>query len=79
MGVPLMLQEADARRIESLKKRIGARTKVDVVRAGLDMLEQAAERAERIRRWERAVQLVSSESCRALREFQGHSRLARVD
>lgn len=79
MGVPLMLQEDDARRIESLKKRIGVRTKVDVVRAGLDMLERAAERTERIRRWERAVRLVGSESRRALRDFQSHSRLARVD
>ena len=79
MGVPLMLQEGDARRIESLKKRIGVRTKVDVVRAGLDMLEREAERAERIRRWERAVRLVGGESRRAVRDFQGHSRLARVD
>ena len=79
MGVPLMLQEDDARRIESLKKRIGARTKVDVVRAGLDLLERAAERAERARRWERAVRLVGGESRRALRDFPKHNRLALIE
>ena len=78
MGVPLMLQEDDARRIESLKKRIGVRTKVDVVRAGLDMLERAAERAERVQRWERAVRLAGGESRRALRDFRKHNRVSRI-
>ena len=38
MGKPLMLQEADAERIETRKKRLGARTKIDVVRSALDLL-----------------------------------------
>ncbi len=48
MGKPLMLQEADAERIESLKKRLGARTKIEVVRSALDLLERDAERARRV-------------------------------
>lgn len=79
MGRPLMLQEADASRIESLKKRLGARTKIDVVRSALDLLERDAERAERIARWRKAVKLVAGESRAVLREFQRHSRLARLD
>lgn len=79
MGVPLMLQPADARRIESLKKRLGARSKVDVVRTALDMLERDAERAERVQRWERAVRLAAAESRRASRDFRKHSRLKRID
>jgi len=67
MGVPLMLQEADARRIEALKKRIGARTKVEVVRTALDMLERDAERTARVVRWERAVRLAARTSRRAIR------------
>ena len=79
MGKPLMLQEADADRIETLKKRLGARTKIQVVRSALDLLERDAERAERVVRWRKAVKLVQPESRRVLREFQRHSRLRRLD
>ena len=50
MGVPVMLQEADAQRIELLKNRLGARSKVEVVRRALDLLERDAERTDRVRR-----------------------------
>jgi len=79
MGKPLMLQEADAERIETLKKRLGARTKIQVVRSALDLLERDAERAERMARWRKAVKLVQPESRRVLQEFQRHSRLRRLD
>jgi hypothetical protein len=79
MGKPLMLQEADADRIETLKKRLGARTKIQVVRSALDLLERDAERAERVVRWRKAVKLVQPESRRVLRDFQRHSRLRRLD
>ena len=78
MGVPLMLQEKDAQRIEALKERLGARTKVEVVRTALDVLERQAERAERVTRWERAVRLARGESRRALKDFRKHSRLKRM-
>ena len=79
MGKPLMLQEADAERIETLKQRMGARTKIEVVRSALDLLERSTERGERVRRWERAVKLVAGESRAVQREFQRHSRLRRLD
>jgi len=79
MGKPLMLQEADAVRIEGLKKRLGARTKIQVVRSALELLERSAERAERVVRWQRAARLVVRESRHLLREFQRHSRLRRLD
>lgn len=79
MGKPLMLQEADAERIESLKKRLGARTKIEVVRSALDLLEQDAERVERVARWRKAVGVVARESRAALRDFRPHSRLRRLD
>jgi hypothetical protein len=34
-----MLQVADAERIEALKRRLDARTKIDVVRRALDLLD----------------------------------------
>lgn len=79
MGKLLMLQEADDARIVSLKKRLRARTKIEVVRSALDLLERDAERAERIARWRKAAGLVARESKVALREFRPHSRLRRID
>ena len=79
MGRPLMLQEADAERIESLKKRLGARTKIDVVRSALDLLERDAERIERVAKWRKAVGVVAGESRAALRDFRPYSRLRRLD
>ena len=79
MGKPLMLQEADAERIETLKQRMGARTKIEVVRSALDLLERSTERSDRVQRWERAVKLVAGESRAVQREFQRHSRLRRLD
>jgi hypothetical protein len=79
MGKPLMLQEADAQRIETLQKRLGVRTKIDVVRSALDLLERDAERTERVARWRRAARMVAVESSRVSREFRGYSRLRRLD
>lgn len=79
MGKPLMLQEADAERIEALKKRLRARTKIEVVRSALDLLERDAERAERVAKWRRVAGVVAPESRAALRDFRPHSRLRRLD
>jgi hypothetical protein len=78
MGKPLMIQEEDERRIESLKQRLGIQHKVDVLRAGIDLLEKEAERRERIRRWECAAALVAPTSREVNAEFQTHSRLKRI-
>ncbi len=77
MGKLLMLQEEDDRRIEALKAKLRAPTKVAVVRAGLDLLEREALRAARIKRWRRAVRLAATESRRVNAEFRSHSRLKR--
>ena len=79
MGKLLMLQEADAERIETLKKRLGARTKIDVVRSALDLLEREAEKRDRVSRWKRAAKMVAAESRKVSLEFQRHSRLGRLD
>lgn len=79
MGKPLMLQEADAERIERLKKRLRAPTKIEIVRSALDLLERDADKADRVARWQRAVRRVGRGSRVVMREFQGHSRLRRLD
>ena len=78
MGKPMMIQEADERRIDSLKRRLGIERKVDVLRAGIDLLEREAGRRERIRRWKRAAALVAPTSREVNAEFQAHSRLKRI-
>ena len=77
MGKPLMLRDEDDERIERLKRRLGAKSKVDVVRSGLDLLERDAERLERIARWRQAARLVSRSDQDVLRGFQRHSLLRR--
>lgn len=77
MGKPLMIQEEDEKAIEDLKERTGARTKVDVVRAGLRLLEKETERRERIKLWQKAVALVSRSSAEVNKDFQRSSRLKR--
>jgi hypothetical protein len=64
---------------ESLKKRLRARTKMEVVRSALDLLERDAERAERVAKWRKAAGVVARQSRIALREFRPHSRLRRID
>jgi hypothetical protein len=78
MGKPLMIQEEDERRIESLKRRLGIPHKVGVLRAGIDLLEREAERRERVRRWKRAAALAARTSQEVNAEFQAHSRWKRT-
>ena len=77
MGKPLMIQEADDRRIERLKRRLGIERKVDVLRAGMDLLEAAATRDERALTWRRAAARVATTSRRVNTEFRAYSRLKR--
>ena len=77
MGKPLMIQDADDQRIERLKRRLGIATKIDVVRAGMALLEQDALRRDRLEQWRRAAARVAAQSARVNAEFRVHSRLKR--
>jgi Arc/MetJ-type ribon-helix-helix transcriptional regulator len=74
MGKPLMIQPEDDNRIESLKEKTGARSKVDVVRAALTLLEEDVKRSERVKRWERAAKVVGKSGLDILKEFQTKER-----
>ena len=74
MGKPLMIQPEDDNRIESLKEKTGARSKVDVVRAALTLLEEDVKRSERVKRWERAAKVVGKSGVDVLKEFQTKER-----
>lgn len=73
MGKPLTIQPEDDLRLEAFKKSLGVKTKVDVLRTALNVLEAKLNRQERIKRWNRAAKIVSKESMRVNREFQKHS------
>jgi hypothetical protein len=77
MGKLLMIREEDDQRIERLKRQLGIETKVDVIRAGMDLLEQMADRQARAGRWRKAAASVSESSRTVNAEFRGHSRLKR--
>lgn len=75
MGIPLMIQEMDNERIEALKKEFGIHKKIDVIRAGLKLLEHEAERIHKVNRWKHAARLVAKNSHGVNLDFQTHSRM----
>ncbi|NLV29910.1 MAG: hypothetical protein GXY47_02040 [Acidobacteria bacterium] len=77
MGKPLMIQEEDDRRIDVLKRRLKIARKVDIVRAGLELLEKEADRRDRILRWKRAAAMAAATSREVNADFQPYSRLKR--
>jgi hypothetical protein len=77
MGKPLMIQEEDERRIETLKRRLKIARKVDIVRAALSLLEKEADRKERMLRWKRAAALAAKTSQQVNADFRPYSRLKR--
>jgi len=74
MAKPMMIQQADDEKIEKLKKRLGSKSKVEVVRRALELLELEVNRAERVKRWQRATSLVGSSGMDVMREFQNPKR-----
>ena len=77
MGKLLMIQEEDERRIETLKRRLKIARKVDIVRAGIALLEKEADRRERVLRWKRAAALAAKTSGEVNADFRPYSRLKR--
>lgn len=79
MGKPLTIQEEDDDRIESLKVKLGAKSKIDVIRQALSLLEAELNHAERVHRWKKAVKQVQASSAETNKEFQKFSRIKRAD
>ena len=77
MGKLIMIREDDDRRIERLKKRLNIPRKVDVLRAGMDLLEARADREVRSGQWRRAASRAAATSRQVNAEFRSHSRFKR--
>ncbi len=80
MAKLLAIQEHDKERLEMLMRYFKFRKQIDVIRAGLEMLEQEAQRLQKIERWKKAAMAVSESSHAVNKEFQKHSssRLKRI-
>ncbi len=78
MGKPLMIQVDDEQKIEKLKEKLHAKTKIEVVRAGLRLLERELDRIEKAERWKMAAAHVAASSKEINQEFQKYSRLKRT-
>lgn len=78
MGKPLTIQLEDDEKIELLKKKMGVKTKIDVVRAALDLLEMQVAREERVKRWRSAAKIVGATGLDVLQEFQVPGRFDKL-
>ena len=65
-----MIQLEDDARIEKLKQKMGAKTKIEVVRTALILLEADVSRTERIKRWEKAAKIVGNSGLEVLKDFK---------
>ena len=57
---------------------MGSKTKIDVVRTALKLLEADVLKAERIKRWEKSAKLVSKSEIEVLKEFQTADRFKKL-
>ena len=78
MGKPLMIQIDDEKMIDQLKEKMGAKTKIEVVRAGLSLLNKEILRKERAKKWKEVAAIVAESSKEVMLEFQTHSRIKRT-
>lgn len=74
MGKPLTIKESDDERLLSLKKSIGANSKVEVLRRGLDLLEEQIKKKEKLQRWKRAAKAVSDSSIEVFEDFKSNPK-----
>lgn len=73
-----MIQNEDDEKIERLKEKMGAKTKIEVVRSALRLLEADLARTEKIKRWEKAVKLVEKSSMESFKDFQTKERFKKL-
>lgn len=78
MGKPLMIQEQDNDKIEELKKKLGMKTKIEVLRSALILLEEKLSREARIKRWKKAAHIIGTSSMEVLKEFQTEKRFKKL-
>lgn len=75
MGIPFTIQTADNERLVQLKSLVKAKSKVEVLRRALDLLEEEVAKQKRLKQWKSAAKRVGAQSARVHRDFQKYSLL----
>lgn len=78
MGKPLMIQSQDNDKIEELKAKLGVKTKIEVLRSALVLLEEKLSKEARVKRWQSASRIVGNSSMDILKEFQTAQRFEKL-
>jgi hypothetical protein len=78
MGKPLMIQAQDNDKIEELKAKLGVKTKIEVLRSALVLLEEKISKEARVKRWQSASRIVGNSSMDILKEFQTAQRFEKL-
>jgi hypothetical protein len=78
MGKPLMIQQHDNDKIEELKEKLGMKTKIEVLRSALILLEEKLLKEARIKRWKKASHIVGNSSMEVLKKFQTKKRFEKL-
>lgn len=78
MGKPITIKPEDDLRLINLKKQTGAKSKVDVIRTALSLLERKLKKQERIKMWKKSARLVADSSMESLKDFQTKKRFNKL-
>jgi hypothetical protein len=76
MGIPLTIQTEDDERLLLLKKQTKAKSKVDVIRKALTLLELQVTKKERIKKWKKSANLITDSSSDVLSDFNTPERFS---
>ena len=78
MGVPITIKTEDDERLLLLKEQTKSKSKVDVIRKALSLLELDINKKERIKRWKKAAAIVGDSSLEVLHEFKTKNRFDKL-
>lgn len=73
-----MIQNEDNEKIEQLRDKLGVKTKIEVLRTALILLEEKIIKEARIKRWQKAAKLVGGTGLEVMKEFQTKKRFEKL-
>lgn len=79
MGIPLTIKPEDNEKLLFLKKRTGAKSKVEVLRTALNLYDLQVAKKERIKKWQKAASLIGDTSLEVLSDFKTKNRFEDLD
>lgn len=75
MSALLKLKDEDLERLEYLQDAMKEKSKIDVLRKSLALLEEKVEKEKRVLQWRKAAKLVSKTSKEVNLDFQKNSKI----